>query len=105
MKIIHSVTIGSAFKVSAVLSALLFAILGIFVILLPGLFGASLLSSIMGGSRDSASAFGVGFVTSIVIYFIGIVVYGVLGGIGGAIDALLYNLVAGIVGGLEIDID
>jgi len=41
----------------------------------------------------------------VVIYIVGIVVYGVVGGIGGAIDAFLYNLVAGIVGGLEVEMD
>jgi hypothetical protein len=59
----------------------------------------------MVGGSDSASAFGVGFLTSVVIYIVGIVVYGVVGGIGGAIDAFLYNLVAGIVGGLEVEMD
>ncbi len=101
MKTIRSVTVGSAFKVGAVLSALLFAVLGIFILLLPGLFGASLPRSIIGGYSDPVSALGV----DLVIYLIGVVAYGVIGGIGGAIYAFLYNLVADVVGGLEIDID
>jgi len=30
--------------------------------------------------------------------------YGIVGGIGGAIGAVIYNLVAGWVGGIEVDI-
>jgi len=32
------------------------------------------------------------------------IMYGIVGGIGGAIGASIYNLVAGWVGGLEVDI-
>jgi hypothetical protein len=32
------------------------------------------------------------------------IVYGIIGGIGAAIGAVIYNLVAGWVGGLEVDI-
>ena len=94
VKTIHSVTIGSAFWVGAVLSALLFAVFGFFLVLLPGIFGASLLGGVKGGP-----------VLGVLAYVIGTVVYGVFGGIIGAVEAFLYNLVAGVVGGLEIDID
>ena len=36
---------------------------------------------------------------------ISIVIYGILGFIGGAIGALIYNLVAGMVGGIVFEVD
>jgi len=103
MRTIRRISIGSAFKVGLVLCALVFAVLGVFVIVLPGLFGASLLGAMM-GDQGGMSAFGVSFATSVIIYLAGIVVYGIFGGIVLAIEALLYNIVAGIVGGLEIEL-
>jgi len=103
MHAIHRITIGSAFRVGVVLSALLFIIFGFFFLLLPGLFGASLLGALM-GDQGGMGAFGMGAGTSIVLYVVGIVVYAILGGIGFAIEAFFYNIVAGIVGGIEIEL-
>jgi hypothetical protein len=33
------------------------------------------------------------------------IIYGIIGFIGGAIGALLYNLFAGMVGGVEIEVE
>ena len=49
-----------------------------------------------------AHAFGLGFgLASIIIFPI---CYGIIGGIAAAIGPAIYNLVAGWVGGLEVDI-
>jgi hypothetical protein len=105
MRVVRSIGIGSAFKIGAVLSALLFAVIGFFIILLPSLFGASLLGmfSNRGGMNPAMSGGAVG-ATGIVFYFFGIVLYGVFGGIFGAIYAALYNLVANWVGGIELEL-
>ncbi|NOZ73477.1 MAG: hypothetical protein GXP38_16510 [Chloroflexi bacterium] len=103
MQTIRRITISSAFKVGAVLCGLLFLIFGFFFFLLPGLFGASLIGAIM-GDQGGMGAFGMGAGTSILLYLVGIVVYAVLGGIGFAIEAFFYNIVAGIVGGIEIEL-
>lgn len=103
MQTIRRITISSAFKVGAVLCGLLFLIFGFFFLLLPGLFGASLLGAIM-GDQGGMGAFGMGAGTSILLYLVGIIVYAVLGGIVFAIEAFFYNIVAGIVGGIEIEL-
>jgi hypothetical protein len=105
---IRRISAGSAFKVGAALYALLFAIIGIFAIVLPSLFGASLLAAIFSGSQNGGGAAAgagiLGLVIGLVGYLVGILLYGLLGGIFSAITALLYNLVAGWVGGLTVEI-
>lgn len=102
MHTLHRIAVGSAFKVGAALSALLFAIVGFFVVLLPGIFGASILGALLG--REGGGVFGLGFIGSLIVYVLGIVIYWILGGVGFAIEAWLYNIIAGWVGGLQIDI-
>ncbi len=81
--------------------AVLYAFLGLFLGGVLSLF--SLMGAALGGaSRDSggvvAMLFGVGAVIILPI------VYGCLGFIGGLIMAALYNLVAKVMGGLEIEL-
>ena len=54
-----------------------------------------------GGEAEAwiGALFGVGAVIILPIF------YGVLGFVGGLLSALLYNLVAGLVGGLEIEVE
>jgi hypothetical protein len=86
---------GSAFKVGLALYGFLGLILGVIFALI----------SMLGGTLAPASQAGVFrmfFGAGAIIMFP--VCYGVVGGIGGVISAVLYNLVAGWVGGLEVDI-
>jgi hypothetical protein len=99
---IQNVSIGSAAKVGAVLTGLLMTIFGLFIVVLPGLMGASFMAMMMGD--QAGSSFGVGLIGSLIAYVFLIVLYTILGGIGFAIYALLYNIVAGIVGGIEMDL-
>ncbi len=103
MRTIRSISIMSALKVGAVLSALLFIIVGGLVLLIQLLFGG-LLGASMGGS-EGMGAFGATAGISFVMYLIGIVLYAFFGAIGGALNALLYNIVAGMVGGIEINLE
>ena len=85
---------GSAFKVGMAV----YAALG----LLGGLIFAAV--STLGGAVLPREAgvfrmfFGVGAIIFLPIF------YGIIGGICGAIGAAVYNLVAGWIGGLEVDI-
>ena len=96
--VIRRVGIGSVVKVSGVLYALLGLVMGLCFALfaMVGLGAAAATNDEVPGWLGSI--FGIG---AIVIFPI---MYGVLGVIGGVIMAALYNLVASITGGLEIDV-
>lgn len=96
MKTVHKIGVGSAFRIFAALGALLTIVIGFFLILLPGLLGAGILSDLF----DIGSGFG----AAILVYVIGIVVNAIVSGIFGALYAWLYNVAAGWAGGLEIDL-
>ena len=102
MAIIRRVGPGSAFKVGLVLYALMGLVMGIF------MAGLSMLLGLMGlGSPGVPDVPGAHiarlFMGAGAIIFLP-VMYGVFGGVFAAIGAFVYNLVAGWVGGLEIDI-
>ena len=100
MATVKRVAPGSAFKIGLVMYAILGLLLGIFMAFI------SMVAGTLGSLGESAApgakllGFGMGF-GAIIIFPIG---YGVIGGIFAAIGAVIYNLVAGWVGGLEVDI-
>jgi hypothetical protein len=103
MRAIRSIGIGSAFKVGAVTYALMWVILGGLVLLLQLLIGG--ITGLGAGGREGAQVFGMVAGFGIIGYIIGIVIYAVLGGIFSALAAFIYNLVAGMVGGIEINLE
>jgi hypothetical protein len=95
--VIRKVGIGSLVKVAGVLYALLGLVFGVCFALFATVFGAATAAnSDMPGWMGSL--FGLGAIVVLPI------VYGVMGAIGGALMGALYNLVAGITGGLEVDV-
>lgn len=102
---IRHISLGSAFKIGMVLSALLFAIFGMVFLLGAGAMGTLLGAAMPNASpQEMASGMGLGLVGGVIGYIAGIFVYGILGGIGFALNALFYNIVAGMVGGIEVDL-
>lgn len=82
----------------AIFQSAMMAAFGLIVALIFMAFGAML-----GGLSHQAGMAGmVGGIAALIIFPI---MYGVIGFIAGAIGAALYNLVAGIVGGIEIDVE
>ena len=96
--VIRKVGIGSVVKVFGVLYGLLGFVVGAFLAMfaLVG-FGAA-----AAGNEDVpawlGSLFGIGAVIVLPI------VYGIMGVVGGVLIAALYNLVANLTGGLEIEV-
>lgn len=86
---------GSAFKLGAALYAFMGLLLGVIFALVSLLGGALMPASEAGIFR---MFFGAGAIIFLPIC------YGIIGGIFSAIGAVIYNLVAGWVGGLEVDI-
>ena len=100
MATVKRIAPGSAFKVGLVVYAFLGLIVGICMALFYMVAGS--LGSLAGGGVPGARALGFGFGFGAVIIFP--ILYGIVGGVGGVIAAAVYNLAAGWVGGLEVDI-
>ena len=95
MATVKRISPGSAFKLGLALYGVLGLVLGVIFALLSTLGGAFAPGVQLGAFRVF---FGMGAIIMFPLC------YGIIGGIGGAILAGLYNLVAGWVGGLEVDI-
>jgi hypothetical protein len=83
----------------AIFQSALMAAFGLIVALIFMVFGA-MFSGLAG--HQAAGAMGVAGIFMLIILPI---FYGVVGFIAGAIGAALYNLIAGIVGGIEIEVE
>ena len=94
----------SAGKVTGALYALLGLVFGV-IFALISLLGIAITSLAPNSSGSSTAALlsGGGVAIASIIFLP--VLYGVLGFITGLISAFLYNLVAGFIGGIEVDIE
>src|SRR5215831_7369852 len=92
---------GSAFKVGLVTYAILGLVIGAcfaFISMIAGSLGG------LAGSEAGAGARALGMGMGLGAIIIMPIAYGILGAIGAAIGAFIYNLAAGWIGGLEVDI-
>lgn len=106
MYTIKRVGIGSAFRMGAVASALIWGILGLLFILWMMMIGNSLDTTatvVYGTNTNDFSEFTGG--AGILIYLCGLPMYAIVGGITGAFYAFIYNLVSRWVGGLELELE
>ncbi len=93
----------SAGKVTGALYALIGLVFGV-IFALISLLGIAIGSLASNSSGSSTALFGgVGVAIASVIFLP--VLYGVLGFISGLVSAFLYNVVAGLIGGIEVDIE
>ena len=102
MAVITRISPGSAFKVGLVL----YALLGLFVGLMIALFSlmAGSIASHLGPTAPAGLSALTGITGGVGAIILAPIVYGIIGGIIFGVAALIYNLVAGWVGGLEVDI-
>jgi hypothetical protein len=90
-------------KMLGVVSACFGVIIGVIYGLIFMVFGAALMASGSGGESTGAGASGLVIGLAFMIGFP--IFYGVLGFIGGALGAVVYNVAAGFVGGIEIELE
>ncbi|QDW65763.1 hypothetical protein [Luteimonas granuli] len=90
--IIKRIDVLSAAKIGGIIAAAIGLLAGIFMFLFSSLFG-----SMLGNEGGMFAAIG-GFMGMILLP----VIYGIFGFIGGAIQAFIYNVAAGFVGGIRI---
>src|SRR5829696_2089593 len=88
---IYSITLAAMGLIIGVIYGLIFMVVG----------GAMM----AGGGRDAGMAGGSSLVIGLVMMIAIPVFYGVIGFIGGIIGALVYNVAAGVVGGLELELE
>ena len=102
--IIKRVGVMSVAKIMGALYGLLGLIIGVpFGLIMMLGMGAAMMGA--GHSDSSAMGAGVGVGMGLVMMILFPIFYGVLGMIGGLIMGALYNLAAGYMGGVEIDIE
>jgi hypothetical protein len=88
---IYSITLAAMGLIVGIIYGLIFMVVG----------GAMM----AGGGRDAGTAGASSLVIGLVMMIAIPVMYGIIGFIGGIIGALVYNVAAGIVGGLELEIE
>jgi hypothetical protein len=98
--IVRRVSPGSAFKVGLVLYAILGLVLGICMALVSMVAGS--LAPLNQSAAPGMQFFRFGMGIGAIIFFP--VMYGIFGGVFAGLGAVIYNLVAGWVGGIEVDI-
>jgi hypothetical protein len=96
--VIRRVSPLSCAKIGGLLYALLGLIIGACFSLVFFLLGASMNLGDEGGGPMLRMLFGTGAIVLMPL------LYGLMGLVGGAVTGLLYNLAAGVVGGIEIEV-
>lgn len=97
--VLKRVGVWSAARMIGALYATIGLLLGICFAVFSSMFAALL------ASQESSMPAGLGMIFGVGAIFIMPIFYGVLGLIGGAIWAAFYNLFAGFVGGIELQLE
>ena len=94
----------SVAKIYGLLTFVIGLIIGVIYGLFLILFGAAM--SAIAPSGDAALAGGVSTVVIGVAMMIGFpIMYGIMGFVGGAISAVIYNIASGVIGGIKFELE
>lgn len=112
MVIIKRIRVGSAFRVGLLVGAVVAAITGLLIVAFQGLFLSAIMSILTvdsqsgGFSSSGGNAFATfSLITLCIFYAMYVVFSAIFGGISAVITAFAYNLTAGWIGGLEIELE
>lgn len=100
---IRKLGILSVAKIQAVMMFIISLLVSIpygLIIIAFSLFGAG-----MGRGNEALAVGGGGVIMGVVIMIVLPIIYAIMGFIFGAIGALVYNILSGIVGGVEIEVE
>lgn len=81
------------------------AICAVFGLIIGVLYGLSIMIFGAAMSSISADAAGGAIVLGLLTMIFSPIIYGIIGFVGGAIEALIYNVAAGIAGGIEMEVE
>ena len=100
---IRHIGIGSAMKITALVSFIIWAVLGLIGGLCQILFAGALLTN-LSSSFDASGAVGSSVAAVAIGYCAGLIGALIGGAILGGLYALVYNIAAGLFGGLEVEV-
>jgi hypothetical protein len=92
----------SCAKIYAVVMAAFGIIIGVIYGLIFMVVGGAMMA---GGARDSGAAGASSLVIGLIMMVVIPIIYGVIGFVAGAIGGVVYNVAAGFVGGLELELE
>ncbi len=101
---IRSINVASAAKVGAVMGSLGWAVLGAVLGVLSVCASGFLIQALSRVGGNGEDLFSGGFIGFLIAYVLGLVIVALVGAISGAAFAWLYNVAAGWVGGIEIEL-
>jgi hypothetical protein len=105
--IVRRVGVFSIAKIQGLLMFIIGLIIGVLYGLTVMIFGAAIVASMQrgGGSANPALGGVSTIVAGLVIMIAFPIFYGIMGFIGGAIGGLVYNIAAGVVGGIKLELE
>jgi transmembrane protein DUF3566 len=101
---IRRFSVFSVAKIQGLLAFVIGLIIGVIYGLIFIVFGAAIAAAMPHNDAQALSGIG-SVVGGLVIMIVIPVLYGILGFVGGAIAALVYNLAAGVVGGVRFELE
>jgi hypothetical protein len=101
---VRSIKIMSALKLGAVMGSLGWAVVGAILGVLSVCASGFLIQALSRVGGNGEELFSGGFIGFMIAYVLGLVLFALLGAVAGAVFAWLYNVAAGWVGGIEIEV-